>query len=264
MGFVDVADNGALRTITLNRPARRNALGPELLDELEQIVNDTASWPGQVAVIQGAGQSFSAGADLKAPIAPEDTWQSRRIGVSRWNRLVDSLETLPQITVARLHGHVIGGGAVLALACDLRVAHHDVQISFPELFLGLPLTMGGVSRLIREVGVSRAREAILTRKKIGAAEGLAWGLVHRVADSEKDLSQLTDELLRAPAAVQSMTKQAIHNSSRSVVSTEGTWSDADILSLIAGHPETTLGRREPTTAPNRAQTSDMVEEDRCR
>src|SRR5688572_30737557 len=136
MAFVEVLDDGPTRTIRLSRPERRNALGQELFDELERAVTATSSWQGQVLVLEGAGPCFSAGADLKDPVLTDEPWQSRRIDVDRWNRFVDDVERLPQITVARLQGATVGGGAVLALACDLRVAEPDLQVSFPELFLG--------------------------------------------------------------------------------------------------------------------------------
>ena len=83
----------------------------------------------------------------------------RRRSSGAWQRLLEDLERLPQVTVARLHGHVIGGAFLLAAACDLRVAADDVSMSIPELAIGIPLTWAGLPRLAREIGLPRTRSS---------------------------------------------------------------------------------------------------------
>src|SRR5260370_29615627 len=153
MTLVRVEDEEDIRTITLDRPDRLNALGPQVREALENAVADTADGEARIVVFQGAGRCFSAGADLKDPEPEQPSWQRRRRAAGRWGRLLDSIEALPQVTVASLHGHVIGGALLLAVSCDLRVAAADVRLSIPELALGIPLTWGGVPRLVREIGM---------------------------------------------------------------------------------------------------------------
>jgi enoyl-CoA hydratase/carnithine racemase len=151
--------------------------------------------------------------------------------------LLDSIEALPQVTVASLHGPVIGGALLIAVACDMRVAAPDVQMSIPELALGIPLTWGGVPRLAREIGIARARELILTGHVVGAAQALAWGLVHRVGDRGAETKKLMDELLVMPEAPLAITKDALRAHGRTAVSLEAAWADPDLLDAARGEPE---------------------------
>jgi enoyl-CoA hydratase/carnithine racemase len=232
VGFVRVTDERDVRTITLDRPERLNALGAELLASLEDVVADTASRPARVVVIEGAGRVFSAGADLKDAPAPPETWQQRRRESGRWHRLLDAIESLPQVTVGRVHGAVIGGAVLLAASCDLRVAAAGSYFQIPELAIGIPLTWGGNPRLVREIGIARAREMVLTGRRVEAPEALAWGLVHRIADDG-----IVEELLAMPAGPLAMTKDAFRALGRTVVSHEVAWADADLLSSARREPE---------------------------
>src|SRR5947209_5854913 len=109
-----------VRTITLNRPERLNALGPQVREALEKAVAKTAESDAKIVVIQGEGKAFSAGADLKEPAQRKETWQGNRREAGRWGRLLDAIEALPQVTIASMHGPVIGGAFLIAAACDLR------------------------------------------------------------------------------------------------------------------------------------------------
>jgi enoyl-CoA hydratase/carnithine racemase len=227
--FVRVDDDGRVRTITLDRPERLNALGSQLREELEDAVSGAADSDARIVVLQGAGRCFSAGADLKDARPPEPSWQGRRRAAGAWGRLLDAVESLPQVTVASLHGHVIGGALLLAVACDLRVAASDVRLSIPELALGIPLTWGGVPRLVREIGVPRTRELVMTGHVVGAAQALAWGLVHRAGDRETETRKLVDELLAMPEGPLAITKDAMRAYGGTVVAQDAAWADADLL-----------------------------------
>jgi enoyl-CoA hydratase/carnithine racemase len=152
-------------------------------------------------------------------------------------RLLDALEGLPQVTVARMHGHAIGAGLLLALASDLRVADRNLVIRIPELTLGLPFAMGGIPRLVREIGIAHARDVVLTGRTINIAEAKEWGLVHRVGDSREETQLLVRELLRSPLPVQSMAKQAMHAAGRTLVSLDAMWADSDLVNLMSLEPE---------------------------
>jgi enoyl-CoA hydratase/carnithine racemase len=232
---VRVEDRGAVRWVTLDRPAKRNALSEEVRVALQSTVDELRDRADlRVVVLAGAGPSFSAGADLgDRPAAAPDV-AGQRLATGRWQRLLADLERIPQVTVARLHGHVIGGAALLAASCDLRVAGADVSIAIPELALGIPLTWAGLPRLGREIGLPRTRELVMTGRRIGAEEAHAWGLVHRVAgDGEAELDAAVDalvaELLAQPATPLAMTVDALRALGRAVSAEELSWADPDLL-----------------------------------
>src|SRR5262249_10112464 len=153
--FVEIIDDGPVRTLRLNRPERLNALGDAMRRSIQEAVDLTAEHSSQVVVIEGAGRAFSAGADLKgdsaraistgnAPALTARTWRQRRRDAGRWGRLLDDIENLPQVTVASIHGFVFGGGFLLAAACDLRAADPATIFCIPEVALGVPLTWAGI------------------------------------------------------------------------------------------------------------------------
>ncbi len=166
---------------TIDGEARRNALSramiAELLVNLARVRDDRAV---RCVVITGKGdKAFCAGADLKerAGMSADE--------VHRFHRsLRDAfrgIEAAPQAFVAALNGAALGGGLEMALACDLRVAGEGVEMGLPEVGLGIIPGAGGTVRLPRAIGVARAKELILTGRRVGAAEALAMGLVSRVA-----------------------------------------------------------------------------------
>lgn len=237
VAIVRTSDAGAVRTISLDRPERLNALGREMREALEDAVRDAAEADVRVVVLRGAGRSFSAGADLKdldAP-PPDANYAERRRASGRWGRLLDAIEALPQPTVAYLHGHAIGGAALLALACDLRVAAPDLALSIPELAIGIPLTWGGVPRLVREIGLPRARELVMTGRALGAEEALDWCLVHRIG-AEEALEGLISELLAMPPGPLAVTKDAFRAYGRTLVSLDAAWADPDLLDAARRDP----------------------------
>jgi enoyl-CoA hydratase/carnithine racemase len=227
----DSADG--VRRITLSRPEKRNALSEEIRAQLQAAVDELRERPDlRVVVIAGAGKDFSAGADLRDRTAPASDEVAARQATGRWQRLLDDLERIPQVTVASLQGNVIGGAALLATTCDLRVAATDLSFRIPEVALGIPLTWGGIPRLAREIGLSRARDLVMTGRPVHAAEALACALVHRVVARE-ELPAATDELVRSlvaqPPRALAMTVGGFRALGRDVSAPEVFWADADLL-----------------------------------
>jgi enoyl-CoA hydratase/carnithine racemase len=224
---------GAAARLELDRPAKLNALNDELRRDLQAAIDELAARADvRVVVVSGAGRAFSAGADLneRVPSSPDPLVRRRSSGA--WQRLLEDLERLPQVTVARLHSHVIGGAFLLAAACDLRVAADDVSLSIPELAIGIPLTWAGLPRLVREIGLPRTRELVMTGRRIGGDEAERWGLVHRlVAASELDaaVDGLVAELLAQPAAPLAMTVDALRALGRATSAPDVSWADPDLL-----------------------------------
>jgi enoyl-CoA hydratase/carnithine racemase len=241
VSVVDVVRTDGVCRVTLNRPERLNALGSQIREELEGVVreleDDTAT---RVVVVRGAGRAFSAGADLtdRASAPPIDDWHVRRRAGGAWQRLLARLESLPQVTVASLHGWAIGGALLLATACDIRIAADDLRVSIPELAIGLPLTWAGLPRLVREIGLPRTRDLVMTARVITAAEALQWGIVTRVvaaADLDAATDALVDELLAMPAAPLAMTRDALAAMGATALATA--WADPDLIAWATREPE---------------------------
>jgi len=227
-------DGSGVCRIVLNRPDALNALNDDvrrsLQTQLTALADDASV---RVVSIEGAGRAFSAGADLRErPAGASDAdWAARRHRAGAWQRLLELLESIPQVTVARLHGHVIGGAVLLAAACDIRIAADDATFRIPELAIGIPLTWSGNPRLAREIGLPLTRDLVLTGRSMGAAEAKACGLVQRlVAPSELDDAHaaLIDELLAMPSAPLAMTRAMFAAMGRERMGSTA-WADADLL-----------------------------------
>jgi enoyl-CoA hydratase/carnithine racemase len=232
---VDIDDSGDVCRLTLDRPDKLNALNDDVRRSLQRAIDEVAERDDvRVVVLAGAGRAFSAGADLReGPVAPSDGGVlGERRAAGRWQRLLDDLERLPQATVARLQGHVIGGAALLAAACDLRVGAENLTVSVPELTLGIPLTWAGLPRLAREIGLPRTRELVMTGRRLPAAEAHHWGYVHRVVpldELDAAVDDLVSMLVRMPSHALAMTVDAVRALGRAVSAADIGWADADLL-----------------------------------
>jgi enoyl-CoA hydratase/carnithine racemase len=240
---IELTRDGALGRITLNRPAKLNALSTTLLRELAVAAKEFDAQPDvKVVVIAGSGRAFSAGADLAAFTDAPDGVQgeSARSSADAGREMADAIGGMRAITVARIHGHCIGGAVVLASACDLRVAGASAQFAIPETELGIPLAWGGIPRLVREIGPARTRELVMTCRPFSAAEAHAMGFVNQVPpDDALDaaVDTVVDALLAKSALVLRQTKQAVHDAAEQLVATTGAWSDADALQSALHDPE---------------------------
>lgn len=247
MAVVEMARDDRLARIVLNRPAKLNALDEETRVGLEAACRELADDPNvSVVVLSGAGPSFSAGADLSggsglSSSAPpqEASWAARRHAAGAWQRTLDAIEALPQVTVAALHGHCIGGAALLATSCDIRVADSTLQVRIPELAIGIPLTWAGVPRLAREIGLPLTRDLIMTGRTMNAEEAHRCGFVQRlVATGALDaaVDQLIRELMAMPGGPLAITKEM----TRALGRDRGmalAWADADLLYWSRREPE---------------------------
>jgi enoyl-CoA hydratase/carnithine racemase len=180
---------GHVEVWTLDGEARRNSITVAMLAELEaNLARAGEDRDVRCVVVTGAGdKAFCAGADLKerARMAPEEVHRFH----ASLRRALRAIEAAPQPFVAALNGAALGGGLELALACDLRVASEAAQMGLPEVALGIIPGGGGTQRLARLVGVARAKDLVLTARRIGAAEALAMGLVARMAPPQRLLAE---------------------------------------------------------------------------
>ena len=170
--------------ITLNRPHRHNAITPKMMDELEAVANEVArDGAVRVVVISGeGGKAFSAGADLTAFefTSPIKAFEASR----RMFEVFSLFEKMPKPVIAAINGYAFGGGCELALACDFRLASESSQIGLTETSLGIIPGAGGTQRLLRLVGVSRAKEMIYFGERLPARDALKAGLLDRVFANE--------------------------------------------------------------------------------
>src|SRR3954453_10985263 len=180
-GDVRVRRDGAVATVTLDRPQARNAQTPATWQALaavgERLPSDV-----RVVVLRAAGPTFSAGLD-RALLARESTLRLGALPPDELDSLVAGYQEAftwwrrrDVVTVAGVQGHAVGAGFQLALACDLRLVADDVRFAMPETSLGLVPDLGGTAPLVRAVGYSRALEICLTGREVGAAEAVASGL----------------------------------------------------------------------------------------
>jgi enoyl-CoA hydratase len=172
-------DDG-VAVFTLNRPAARNALTPELVCRLADAIHDFAGDPAlRVGVVTGAGdKAFCAGGDLKERRGMTDeAWAAQH---AIFERMLRALLACPLPVMAAVNGAAYGGGCELALAADFIYASDTARFALTEVTLGIMPGAGGTQNLPRAVGMRRAKEIILTGLPFTAQDGESWGLVNRV------------------------------------------------------------------------------------
>jgi enoyl-CoA hydratase/carnithine racemase len=236
---LEVVVDGPVATVTLDRPEVLNALSVELLEALI----DAAAWLGdrpdiRVVVLTGAGRSFSAGADLSTVERLLGEPVGARAAASAGDRAASAIEALDAVTIAAIQGRCVGGGVVLALACDLRVAADTARFSIPEVDLGIPLAWGGIPRLLREVPPAVARDLVLTCREFDAAEAQGLGLLSRVCPAE-ELPGVVGALAGQLAAKARLPVRATLDAVRATLGVGAPlgWSDADSLLTAVRDPE---------------------------
>jgi methylglutaconyl-CoA hydratase len=183
---------GAVTTLTLNRPEVRNAIGPGLIAELTQFFAALAADDSRVLVLTGAGGAFSAGADVEWMRASRDLTAEQNVAdANAAAAMFSSIDSCPKPVIARVNGHALGGGAGLVACADVAISVDTASFGFTEARLGLIPAMIS-PYVLRAVGPRRARELFVSGRRFGAAEALEIGLVHRVVTA--------DELDRAVAS----------------------------------------------------------------
>jgi enoyl-CoA hydratase/carnithine racemase len=240
-----VEADGPIARLTLNRPEKLNPLSTQVLTELAAAARHFDEQPAvKVVIVGGAGRAFSAGADLEAfagtpQISPRDA-------AERGREMADALEGMRALSIAAIQGWCVGGGLVLAAACDLRVAAEDARFSIPEVDLGIPLAWGGIPRLVREIGPALTKELVLTCRPFDAEEARAAGFLNRVVpaeDLEKSVLALAETLAAKAAFTLTATKRHVNAVTDQMVGTMRSWSDADGLVVALGDPDCDAARR---------------------
>ncbi len=177
---IEVTAQGGIATVTLNRPERYNALGSRIVEELGEVLEEVEeSGEIRAMILTGAGEkAFCSGVDLKerGEMDADGKWAHNRA----LNAFAERLARLQAPTIAAINGLAFGGGLEITLACDFRIAVEGARFALPEVGLGIVPGAGGTQRLPRLVGPTRAKELILTGRRIGAEAALEMGLVSKV------------------------------------------------------------------------------------
>ncbi|MEO8450111.1 MAG: enoyl-CoA hydratase/isomerase family protein, partial [Gemmatimonadota bacterium] len=182
-----VERDGPIAYVWLSREKARNALNQPMLEEITAGFEWLATqYDVRVVILGGRGPTFCAGADRKdapgvARMSAVDVPLRERHWLARLgDRALDAIERLDAVTIARIHGHAIGGGVLLAVACDFRIAAEGTSFFFPEVELASPLDWRGIPRMTREIGFARAREMVMMGAQVDAATAERYGLLNRV------------------------------------------------------------------------------------
>ncbi|WP_172636636.1 enoyl-CoA hydratase-related protein [Chthonomonas calidirosea] len=175
-----IEQRGALATVTLNRPKVRNALNSELSTALTRTFHRLAG-KARVVVLRGEGPAFCAGADIEEmQRLTEADFDTQRAQAMALQQMFQAIGNFPGVTIARVHGAAIGGGAGLAAVCDIAIAAEEAFFAFSEVRIGLiPATIA--PWVVQKVGLGTARALFVTGERITATEALRIGLVQQVA-----------------------------------------------------------------------------------
>jgi methylglutaconyl-CoA hydratase len=241
-----VTESASIRTITLHRPERRNAMTPEMQMELISALEDAASSSFRVLVLAGAGDAFCSGLDLSALHAMRDkSAAEHRADAERIARLFLALYELPIPTIAAVQGAAIAGGAGLAFICDFTLATPAAKFGFTEVRIGfVPALVSAFLAL--QIGEKRGRDLLLTGRLFDAEEAYGLGLVNEIVAPEK----LTER-------VQTLADVLIANSPQSLAATKlllaqqnKTWIDAAVAQALEANAASreTADFREGITA----------------
>jgi methylglutaconyl-CoA hydratase len=210
---------GPVATITLNRPAARNAFDPALIAMLTQLMTAAAMDDSRVVVLTGAGDAFSAGADVE--------WMRSSAGMTRERNEADAaaartmfeaVDRCPKPVVARVNGHALGGGAGLVACADVAVAAEGTLFGFTEARLGLIPAMIS-PYVLRRVGPGPARALFVTAERFGAERARELGLVHRVVapdDLDAAVGEVADGLLACGPVAIAESKRLIRDATASL------------------------------------------------
>lgn len=237
---LEIEREGPILRVWLARPERLNAINPLMLREVGDLFSALENdYQTRVVVLGGRGRSFCAGADRKPPVAGQELAPAKTDREKRWvaqlgRRACLAIEDCEVITIARVHGHAVGGGCCFALSCDFRVAAEDALFRVPEVELGVPLTWGATPRLIHELGAARAREVLLLCEDIDGRKALDWGMAHRAvpaAELDATVDALANSLASKPEMAVYMTKTQLRGYAQRARLGDATESDSDMIDV---------------------------------
>lgn len=209
--------------LTLNQPDKLNPLGTNTLQDIIHATTWFNKENISVVIISGNGRAFTAGFDLREFTNTDSTG---KVGAVLGREMAEAVDRMKPVTIASLHGYCIGGGVVLASACDLRIASENTTFSIPEVDLGIPLAWGGIPRLVREIGPAMTKELVMTCRPFDAEEAKSLGFINRVvkdADLESQTMNMAEAIRKRPQLVIETTKNQIRAATDDLASTKNEW-----------------------------------------
>jgi enoyl-CoA hydratase/carnithine racemase len=240
-----IRSEGPIGELCLQRASKLNSLSVQTLREIAEAARHfDAQREIKVVVVRGAGRAFCAGADLESFSGPQDF--STRDIAEFGREMADSLEAMRALTIASIQGWCVGGGFVLAAACDLRLASESARFSIPEVDLGIPLAWGGIPRMVREVGPAITKELVLTCRPFDAEEARSLGFLNRIVPEDQldgAVNEMATALSKKASHALFSTKRHVNAVTDQMVGTMRSWSDADGLVTAFGDKECGEARR---------------------
>jgi enoyl-CoA hydratase/carnithine racemase len=216
MSVVEVAREGEVAVLRLNRPEKLNAISSEVERALHAALQSEDVRTSSALVVAGNGRAFSAGADISEfeGRSPEDVLRYYR----ETGGVYEELAALPQPTIAAIHGYCLGGALELAVALDFRIADESAVFGFPEVSLGILASSGGLHRVTRLLGPARAKELFLLAERFDADEARRAGVITEVVQEGNAYQRALEVAVRLaalPRDAVAVTKQAIDAASES-------------------------------------------------
>ncbi|MCP4753556.1 MAG: enoyl-CoA hydratase/isomerase family protein [Proteobacteria bacterium] len=205
-----------IAVVTLNRPEKLNALNSDLMKDIEKVTEEfQEDVETRVVIFHGAGQHFSAGADLSQTRHRPPTVLEKQRAVHLGPRMIRKLQEMNQITIAAVHGVALGGGACIAAALDFRIGADDCRIGYPEGALGICLSWVALPMCVHLVGPSRAKRMLILARKEKARTLLDWGYLDEIV-SKEELMEKAFEMAREYAVMPPVAAQMIKRSVNAV------------------------------------------------
>ena len=228
-----VEEESGVRTITLNRPERRNAMTPEMQQELIAAMEDAAASECRVVVFAGAGEAFCAGLDLSVLQAMNDkSLEEHTADAVRIARLFRTLYELPKPTIAVAQGAAIAGGTGLATICDFTLAAPGAKFAYTEVRIGFVPALVSIF-LTLQIGDKRSRDLLLTGRLFTSEEALRLGLVSEIVEPER-LAARTQELAEV---LKANSPESIAATKRLLAEQNKDWLDAAIARALAANAQ---------------------------
>ena len=218
--------------LTLNQPDKLNPLGTNTLQDIIHATTWFNKENISVVIISGNGRAFTAGFDLREFTNTDSTG---KVGAVLGREMAEAVDRMKPVTIASLHGYCIGGGVVLASACDLRIASENTTFSIPEVDLGIPLAWGGIPRLVREIGPAMTKELVMTCRPFDAEEAKSLGFINRVvkdADLESQTMNMAEAIRKRPQSVIETTKDQVRAATDDLASTKNEWVGEMLIAAV--------------------------------
>ena len=228
-----VEEENGIRTITLNRPERRNAMTPEMQEELLRAMQEAAASSCRVVVLAGAGEAFCAGLDLSSLQGMNDrSAAEHRADAERIARLFRTLYELPKPTIAAVHGAAVAGGTGLATICDFTLAVHGAKFGYTEAKIGFVPALVSAFLTI-QIGDKRARDLLLTGRLFSSEEAFHLGLVNEVVEADR----LASRVFGMAETLKANSPQSMAATKRLLAAQNKAWLDTAIEYALAANEE---------------------------